>query len=217
MHQDRQRLSGRAALLAAAIAMLAVPAAAQSESDKTVRAVESTTTVTAEVVAIDLATRTVELRFDDGRPLKLTVDEGARNLPQVRVGDWVEAEHVERLVVRLQKAGAVESGASLVEGATRTALGEKPGGVVTREVKVVAPIVAIDASRQRVTLRGVDGNLVDHHVRDPSLLEGVSIGDKVELTYTEAVAIAVTAVTPSADVLNRSELSRMKRPRPDDK
>lgn len=30
MHQDRQRLSGRAALLAAAIAMLAVPAAAQS-------------------------------------------------------------------------------------------------------------------------------------------------------------------------------------------
>lgn len=216
MHQDRQRLSGRAALLAAAIAMLAFPAAAQPES-KTVRAAVSTTTITAEVLAIDLAARTVDLRFDNGRLLTLTVDESARNLPQVRVGDWVKADYVERLVVRLHKEGAVEPGSSVVEGATRTALGEKPGGVVTRQVIVVAPIVAIDASRHLVTLRSVDGDLVEHKVRDPSLLEGVSVGDRVELSYIEALAIAVTAVTPTAEALNRSELSRMKRPQPDEK
>lgn len=216
MHQDRQWPSGRAAVLAAALAMIAVPAVAQPGSE-TVRAVESTATVTAEVLAIDLATRTVELRLNDGRPLTLTVDERARNLPQVRVGDWVSVEYVERLVVRLHKEGAVEPGARLVEGTTRAAPDEKPGGVVTKQVTVVAPIVAIEASRHLVTLRGVDGNLVEHHVRDPSLLEGVSVGDKVELSYIEALAVSVTAVMPTGEALDRSDFSRTKRPQPDEK
>jgi hypothetical protein len=113
--------------------------------------------------------------------------------------------------VRLHKSGTpAPPGAAVVQNVGRTPLGEKPGGGVVTQVTVVAPVVAIDVPKMQVTLRGVEGNLVEHKVRDPRLLDGVEVGDNVELTYTEAMALSVRAATP-AD-LNRSELGRIQRP-----
>jgi len=187
----------------------AVPSEA-AEQTKTIGTLARTVTITAEVQSIDLPTRTVVLKQQDGAPVTIKVDQRARNLPQVRVGDLVSVDYFERLGVRLHKAGATAgSGATVVQNVARTPLGEKPGGGVATQVTVVAPVVAVDAPKSLVTLRGVEGNLVEHKVRDARLLDGVEVGDNVELTYTEAVAIAVRAVTPSD--LNRLELGRIQR------
>jgi hypothetical protein len=42
-----------------------------------------------------------------------------------------------------------------------------------------------------VTVVTADGNVVSFKVDDPKNLAGVSAGDKVEITYTQAVLIAV--------------------------
>jgi hypothetical protein len=211
MQVRTRQIAGRTVLVAALAGALAVSVRAEEAPSKTVRAVSRTVTLIAEVQSIDLPNRIVVLRQDDRPPVTLKVDERARNLPQLRVGDAVKAEYLESLVVRLHKPGAAEPGASVVEGATRAALGEKPGGTITRQVTVVAPIVALDAPNLMVTLRGVDGNLVEHKVRDARLLEGVSVGDNVELAYLEAVAISVNPVTRTTNELNESELSRIRR------
>jgi len=44
----------------------------------------------------------------------------------------------------------------------------------------------------RVSLKGPDGAVVTTKVRDAEKLSRVSVGDLVELTYTEAWAISVT-------------------------
>ena len=71
--------------------------------------------------------------------------------------------------------------------------GEKPAGVAVQEVSIVAKIVAIAADRSTVTLQGPRGRKVDIAVREPRRLDGVKVGDLVELTYRQGVAIEVSA------------------------
>jgi len=52
-------------------------------------------------------------------------------------------------------------------------------------------ITAIDPTVPTVTFKGPAGNTRTIKVRHPEKLEGVKVGDTVEITYTEAFAIKV--------------------------
>jgi hypothetical protein len=62
---------------------------------------------------------------------------------------------------------------------------------VGRQVTVTVTITAIDTKAQTVTVKGAQGNVETVKVRDPKNLVGVKVGDLVELTYTQALAIAL--------------------------
>ena len=81
---------------------------------------------------------------------------------------------------------------TVTEGIERAAPGQKPGGVAIREVKAIASIEKIDTKKNVVTLRGPQ-HTVDVKVQDPAMLKGVKVGDMVEASYTEAIAIKVVA------------------------
>ena len=51
----------------------------------------------ATVTAIDMATRSVTLKGEDGAETTIQVDERARNLEQVKVGDVVKVAYVQAL------------------------------------------------------------------------------------------------------------------------
>ena len=55
---------------------------------------------------------------------------------------------------------------------------------------VVADVIALDPLTQTVRLRGPT-QVVDLRVHDPEQFRLVAVGDQVEATYTEAVAISV--------------------------
>ena len=52
-------------------------------------------------------------------------------------------------------------------------------------------IVEIDKKAGTVTIKGPEGNTETVKARDPKNLEGVKVGDLVEMTYTRALAIAL--------------------------
>ena len=56
---------------------------------------------------------------------------------------------------------------------------------------VTATIEAIDAKKNRVTLKGPEGKTQEIKVKDPKNLKNVKVGDQVVLTYTEALAVSV--------------------------
>jgi hypothetical protein len=64
----------------------------------------------------------------------------------------------------------------------------KPSGV-----QVVADVVAVDAQRPSITIKGPLGNRKEIRVQDAGLLSGVKPGDQVGLEYVEALAISVDA------------------------
>jgi len=145
--------------------------------------------VTATVTAIDPETREVTLQTEDGEEYSLVADEAVKNLAQVNVGDVVTATYVEALAYEVKKGGEAGAEATVAAGAAEP--GAKPAGVVADQIKVTVTIEAIDPSVPSVTFKGPEGNTRTIRVLHPEKLEGVSVGDTVEITYTEALAMKV--------------------------
>ena len=158
----------------------------------------STVDLAATVVAIDKSTRTVTLKGSQGRTIDVVCGEEVRNFDQIRVGDQVNARYQESLTLELKKTQA-PTGAAGAAVATRSAPGARPGGVVGREIQVLADVVAVDPAKSLISLKGPQGNVVELKVANPDHFKVVKVGDQVEALYTQALAIAVTpAAKPTA-------------------
>jgi Cu/Ag efflux protein CusF len=147
-------------------------------------------TITASVEAVDPAERTVTLKGPRGNVMTLPVSEKAKNFDKIKVGDMVAVRYLEALSLELKKNGSGIRERSEREGTATAKPGEQPAAGAARQVTVVADVVAVDPKRQTVTLRGPK-RTVDLRVKDPKQLKLVKVGDQVEATYTEAIAVAV--------------------------
>jgi len=183
-------------LVMAAVAMMARPALAQPQTSVEVTkgagtaTVTGTAKVTATVVEIDPATRTVTLKDKKGHIVDVEVGEEARNFDQLKVGDVVTTEYREAMSLSLSKTSGPRS-ASERTLEQRSSPGAKPGGTIGREITVMADVLAVNAKAKTVTLKGPH-NTVDVIVEDPEQMKNIRKGDQVQVVYTEAVAISVT-------------------------
>jgi hypothetical protein len=147
-------------------------------------------TVSAKVVAIDKDKRLVTLQGPLGNQFRVVAGKEVRNFDQIKVGDELVVTHVEALTLELKKGGdgireRVES-----QGAARAPVGSRPGMAEVNRVSVVANVVAVNTRAQTVTLRGVE-HTVDLRVPDKNQLKLIKVGDQVQATYTEAVAVSM--------------------------
>ena len=74
--------------------------------------------------------------------------------------------------------------------ATR-APGNKPGGTIAQQMTATVTIMAIDPKTPSVTIKTDKGQTMSFRVQDARRLEGYKVGDAVEITYTQALAISV--------------------------
>ena len=175
--------------LVAALAVSLLGMTQLSAAEPVGESMVSTTELTATVAQIDHETRAVTLKAADGEEFSFVASEEVRNLDQVQVGDVVTVAYIESVSWQHRKGGQANL-AGATAGA-RAAPGEMPGGVVASEVVLTVEIIAIDRETPTVTFRGPEGQTKTVLVRHPERLEGVSVGDTVDITYTEAVAISV--------------------------
>jgi Cu/Ag efflux protein CusF len=148
----------------------------------------------ATITNIDQQRREVTLQPEKGDQFVLEVPDTVRNFDQLRVGDQVAISYTEALAWQVKLAGEAKPGIKSEEGVTRAKAGEKPGGTARSSVTVTTTITAIDLDRETVTLTGPGGRSETIKVRDPANLKKVKVGDLVEITYSEALAIAVQPV-----------------------
>jgi len=149
----------------------------------------------ATVTAIDQKTRMVTLKASEGNETTIHVDKRARNLAQVKVGDVVKLAYMQQVAWQVRKpgGGAPSGDVQTESAAARAQPGEKPAGAVGQRVTFAASIEAIDLAKGTVTLKGPEGNSQTIKARNPANLKKVKVGDVVDITYTEAVAIKVEA------------------------
>lgn len=160
-------------------------------------AMAQTVKATATITAIDAATRAVTLKGPKGNEMVVTAGPEVKNFAQLKVGDQVNIEFLESLALELKKGGGAPVAATAKEGAAAAKPGERPAGVVGRQVTVVADVIDLNAETQVVTLKGPQ-RTVELKVRDPEQFKLIKKGDQVQATYTEAVAIAVTPAASAA-------------------
>ena len=182
------------AACAAATLLLATAALAEAPAPPTApikgEAFSGAVEVTATVTKLDPKTREVTLKAADGREVTFVAGEEVRNFAQMKVGDVVTALYAEALAYEVTKGGKPLGVEAKVAGG-RAEPGAKPAGAVGRQVTVTVTIVAIDPKVPSVTFKGPGGNTRTIKVMHPEKLQGVSVGDAVDLTYTEAIAIKV--------------------------
>jgi hypothetical protein len=152
---------------------------------------EHEVTITATVEKVNVKERLVTLRGHDGDLKTIHVGDEVRNLPQMRRGDHVVVTYSESVAFQVLKPGEAKPGISGAVEAARAQPGTKPGGAVAAVVTVVATIVKLDRKAQQATLRGPDGKTVVVDVQNPENFNKVKVGDTVEITYTEELAIDV--------------------------
>ena len=149
----------------------------------------------ATVVAVNQKDRIVTLKNAEGKTFDVVVGDEVKNLAQVKIGDVVVAEHSFAVAAKLKKGSGLRSRTEN-SSAARAAPGEKPAGVLSREVDFVADVLNVDAKTGIVTLLGAKGKIVDLKVNDPKVLAEIKKGDQVEGSYIEAMAIAVVPGKP---------------------
>jgi Cu/Ag efflux protein CusF len=140
--------------------------------------------------AIDKEKGTITLKGPQGRTVTLEVRDRAK-LDAVKVGDPVVATYVEAVAFQVRKAGTAAPGATVKETQVGSKPGETPAGAVGREITVTATITALDTKARTVTIKGPLGSTETFKIKDPKNAEGVKVGDLVEITYTQALAVAL--------------------------
>jgi uncharacterized lipoprotein len=144
----------------------------------------------ATVTAINHETRQVTLENAQGETTTFIADENVRNLAQVEVGDVLTVEYLEGVVIEVvdpnTELGSTEAGV-----ATRAEAGQKPGAGAVSETSIVVQIVAIDLDNGTATVKNAEGKTKTVKARNPENLKKVAVGDKVMVTFTEAIAITV--------------------------
>jgi Cu/Ag efflux protein CusF len=190
-------------LIAAAVLSIAAGAASAQTGGAIVAsqpgkvAVADTVRATAKVEAIDKAKRLITLKGPEGNTMVMQAGPEVKNFDQIKVGDTVVAQYIEALTLELKKGGGQIRERIERENAVAAKPGEKPGAAAGRTVTVIADVIAVDATKQSVRLKGPE-RTVDLKVRDPNQFKLIKVGDQVEATFTEAVAIAVEPAPAAA-------------------
>ena len=150
----------------------------------------SVTKVRGTVEAIDKDAGTVTLKGPK-RSITIEVNDKSK-LDQIKVGDPVVAAYIEAVAWRVMKAGSgAAPGVSTTETRVSSKPGETPAGAIGREVTATVTITAIDKKAHTVTVKGPRGGTETIKAKDPKNLEGLKVGDMVEITYTQALAVSL--------------------------
>jgi Cu/Ag efflux protein CusF len=171
-------------LLLAMVCARPVPASAQ---EKVARA--GNVSKSATITAIDHKTRSVTLKDAEGNVEDLVAGPEIKRFNELKVGDTVTFSYHAAIVYQVVKPGekpAEAAGASVVRGQ-----GVRPSGAVTHQQKATVTIEAIDAAAPSITVRTAEGHKMTAQVENKKNLEGLKVGDKVEVTFTEALMVTV--------------------------
>jgi hypothetical protein len=173
---------------AVALATLVTPALAQ---DKTTTAEPGkamtvrTLTMTADVVGIDFVNRTVTLKGSKGTVIDVVASDEVKNFDLIKIGDKVVAKYQLAISAEVSKMTGPR------ERVEQTTTSRETGSVTkAHQVTILADVLATDPAKRTMTLRGPK-NILTINVENPMHFNVVKKGDRVLVTYTEAIALSL--------------------------
>jgi Cu/Ag efflux protein CusF len=176
------KMKGTTMFAIAAGAMVATHVFAQPPVTKT-----TSVTTTATIQAIDSTARTVTLRDDKGQEDKYAVGPEVKRFDELKVGDKVKMTYYESIVYQLRKPGDKSPVADAADAAITRGKGALPSATAAVQEKMTVTVKAIDPAVPSVTVTTADGRTVTRKIENKKNIEGLKVGDQVDITYTLAV------------------------------
>ena len=172
--------------ITAVVALVSIAGTAMAQS-KTISSELRTETATVE--AIEAGSRTITLKKPDGTFVSVVAGPEVKRFAEIKIGQKVTARYYENVVVRLKAPG--ESEVVSAERAATPSEQVLPGGTKAKQLTITATITAIDMNTPSITFTGPNGWKYTSKVQDKAALAKVKTGDKVDITWTEAMLVSV--------------------------
>ena len=174
----------------AAVALLAAsPLAMRPESQGPKSSVRELSAVSGTVERAESSTRTLTLRTSANTTQVITVAPEVKLFDELRTGDRITVRMSESVIV----AARPGTKPSLPVDTTASAASRNPSGKseVVQQVKAAVTVESVDRSLNIVVYKTADNQHARRAVLDPHLLDGLKVGDVVEITYTRERAVDV--------------------------
>jgi Cu/Ag efflux protein CusF len=188
-----------AAMILVATMAFAQPPAQPAATTPAPRGEAVLASASAVIQVIDSGTRAITLKFDDGSINTVVAGPEIQRFNDLKVGDKVTFKYYESVVYAIQQPGAKPPVAEAT-GIVRNQSGA-PGGVAARRLTATVTVQVINPTIPSITVKKEDGSTMSFKVEDPKNLAGVKVGDKVQVTYTQALAVSVES--PKAEALKK--------------
>jgi hypothetical protein len=179
------RLAGAVVLLQLGAITTSIPAVASAPQQVRDLAAD-VITARARIIAIDKENRIVTLRGPKGNDVAVHADEKVQRFNELRIGDIITATYAEAVAVRVRKPGAAAP-PKQTESVVRQP--DNIAATITKEQTVSVAIHEIDLTAPSVTAEGPQGRQYTFRVKDRSQIQDLKVGDKVDVTYTEALLL----------------------------
>ena len=174
----------------------AAPAGGAAD-EKPAHYAEQKKTANFDVLAVEPSTRMIVMREDgEDQPQAYQVSEDIKNLDKVKAGDRVKVESIESVSIRIVPPGEVVQDNQDVAEIARSKPGEQLSGTASRKRSKTATVSSVFPTSKEFMTRDAKGKLSTWTVKDAKDLEGLKSGDKLQLTYTTALAASVTPAPP---------------------
>jgi hypothetical protein len=151
------------------------------------------------VEAVDYTSRTVSIRGDKGNVVTLDVPQSVVRFDQVKVGDVITVAYYDRVNIRPKPPGEAAVDRT-VEPTTTPTPGALPGATVATQRVATVTLTGWDPTTRVVSFTGPKGASYSRRLldtTDPKLLAGLKVGDRVDVTWTEAARISVQSGAPA--------------------
>jgi Cu/Ag efflux protein CusF len=147
--------------------------------------------VTAKIEAIDHTSRLITLKGQDGDLQTILAGPEVKRFDELKVGDTVTFRYYESMAYQIRKPGQPGSAPATGDPKLTRGTGAKPSATVAQQLTATVTIKAIDAKVPSVTVLTDDGRTASFKVEDKKNIQGLKVGDKVEITYTQAFMVSV--------------------------
>ena len=135
--------------------------------------------------------RHAAVHLTDGKLTTITVPKDVTRFDALKVGDTLTATYYDNVVLRKKEPG--EKDVNTLSGAAMKSDSTKPGGSISAQRAITATVTAIDPSVPSITLSGPNKWTYSSRIADKEALKQLKVGDRLDITWTEAVLISAEA------------------------
>lgn len=190
-----RKLASSLALISS-VMLVAVPAVTLAELEVGIKGDNERVMVrkiSAVIIGIDPATREITLEGSLGNAVTLTAGPDLARFEEFAVGDLVTATYATSLSGDLRAPTEEELANPIVEVDAVGIAGSKmtPGAAAGRTIRAVCTIEGMNRVARTVTLLDPEGDFHIIEDVDPANMEGVSLGDTMVMTFTQAFALTL--------------------------
>lgn len=148
----------------------------------------------ASVLEVDRTTRMLTVEREDGSQVKIFAGPEIQNFDRIESGDTIRARYILAIGARLLDSQEAGTPTMAGVGAGRAEPGELPAAAFGTSMVMTVTINRVDKDTHEVTFTGPDGMLQTiqaERLEGQRFVSGLEPGDRVELSFAEAVALSV--------------------------